>query len=358
MDHEDRMGRLRERVSDLDIAGLLITDLMNVRYLTGFSGTSGHLLVTPNEAIFYSDGRYAARAASLVRGAEISIYENRLTELLGPRLSDLDITRLGFEAASVTVAGRDDLANKLPGVELVSTSSVVEDMRRVKDPEELRLLRKAVELGDETFAWVLERLQPGVSEREVALELEMHMRRSGADEVAFDPIVGGGPLSAHIHHTPSDRAFEKGDLVLLDFGARVDGYCSDLTRTVVLGHASDEQHQIYTLVQQAQAAGIWALQAGKACAEVDSAARSVIEKAGRGKEFGHGLGHGVGLDIHEAPWLKKISEENLRAGDVVTVEPGVYVRERGGVRIEDCVLVTAEGAEILGSAPRDELIEL
>jgi Xaa-Pro aminopeptidase len=205
---------------------------------------------------------------------------------------------------------------------------------------------------------VLDRLSVGATEREIALEIDVHMRKAGAEGVAFEPIVGSGPLSAHIHHTPSDRAFEKGDFVLLDIGCKWDGYCSDLTRTVVLGAATDEQRAQYELVLAAQALGIEAVAVGAATADVDAAARRLIEQAGHGDAFGHGLGHGVGLDIHEAPRLHKISEETLVESDVVTIEPGVYHPGSGGVRIEDCALVTSDGPRVLGSAPKDRLIEL
>jgi Xaa-Pro aminopeptidase len=358
MDHAGRIARLQQQLSDLDIGAFLVTDATNVRYLTGFSGSNGQVLVTPEDVTFYSDGRYRARAATLVQAADIGIYENRLTELLEPRLSRSKIDRMGFESGSMTVAERDDLKERLPGIELVPMSKAVEDMRRVKDTDELDRIREAVKVADEGFDWLLGRLEPGLSERRVALDLEVHLRTSGADEISFDPIVGSGPLSAHIHHTPSDRIFEKGDLVLLDFGARVEGYCSDLTRTVALGPATDEQQLIYALVLEAQAAGIAAIRSGVDCKEADRAARSVIDDAGRASEFGHGLGHGVGLDIHEDPRMNKIAEETLGAGEVVTVEPGVYVPERGGIRIEDCILVGEQEAEVLSSAPRNELIQL
>jgi Xaa-Pro aminopeptidase len=358
MDHEGRIKRLRQKVDALDIDAFLVTNLTNVRYLTGFSGTNGQVLITDSDSFFFSDGRYAARAAQLVRGAEIEIYSARLDEVLAPRTSAAGIKRLGIEASTMTLADRDDLAKQIDGVELVPTKNLVEALRRVKDAGEIAALKQAVEIADASFSWILTRLAPGQTEREIALELEVWMRKHGADEISFDPIVGSGELSAHIHHTPSERQFEKGDLVLMDFGARKDGYCSDCTRTVVLGPASDEQRQTYDLVLAAQAAGIAAVAAGAKGPDVDAQARKVIDDAGFAKEFGHGLGHGVGLDIHEAPKLHRISEDTLLAGDIVTVEPGVFVPGKGGVRVEDCVLVTQDGHEVLGSAPKDALIEL
>ncbi|HYI46043.1 MAG TPA: M24 family metallopeptidase, partial [Actinomycetota bacterium] len=238
------------------------------------------------------------------------------------------------------------------------TRAIVESLRRTKDADEVAVIRQAVELSDDAFRWVLDRLVPGATEREVALDLEMRMRLAGAESVSFPPIVGSGPLSAHIHHSPSERPLEKGDLVLLDLGARVDGYCSDLTRTVSLGAAQDEDLAIYETVLKAQLAAIAEISSGAETAYVDRVARRIIGDAGHADRFAHGLGHGVGLDIHEAPTLKKVSDEKLLAGDVVTIEPGIYVPGHGGVRIEDCVLVTQDGCDVLGAAAKEELIQL
>ncbi|MDQ3957541.1 MAG: Xaa-Pro peptidase family protein [Actinomycetota bacterium] len=356
MDHEGRVARVREALEGSAADALLVTNLTNVRYLCGFAGSNGQLLVTSSAATFFTDPRYRARAGDLVQGAEIVVYDQDLKDELGPAAAG--IGKLGIEATSMTVAQRDHLAQKLEGVELVSTKNVVEELRRRKDAEEIALLREAARIGDEALAWVLERLGPGRSEREVALELEVEMRRRGADSVAFEPIIGSGPLSAHIHHTPSDREIANGDLVLLDLGAKWHGYCSDLTRTVAIGPAAGHHRDVYAVVLAAQAAGIAAVGPDRTGVECDAAARRVIDDAGYGATFGHGLGHGVGLDIHEAPRLHKTSEDTLAVSDVVTVEPGIYETGIGGIRIEDCVLVTEEGSEELGKAPKDDLIEI
>lgn len=354
MDYEGRIARLRDALPGAEVDALLVTNLTNVRYLCGFSGTNGQLLVTTSGATFFTDPRYRARAGDLVQGADIDVYEVNLHDSLRPHVA---AARIGIEAATMSVAQKAHLEDKL-AVELVATKNLVEELRRRKDAEEVSLLREAVRISDEAFGWVVERLGPGRTEREVALDLDVEMRRRGADSISFDPIVGTGPLSAHIHHTPSDREMQAGDLVLLDFGARWQGYCSDLTRTVVLGSASDHQREVYEIVLESQTAGIDAVSAGAACAAVDAAARKVIDDAGYGATFGHGLGHGVGLDIHEAPRFHKTSEDNLVAGDVMTVEPGVYETGSGGIRIEDCVFVTDDGCEVLGKAPKDTLIEI
>lgn len=358
MDYPARISRVAARFEELGVDALLITNLNNVAYLTGFTGTNGQVLVTKTGAVFFTDPRYAARARALVRNAEIVLYESRLTEVLGDRLSHEDINRLGFEAATVTVAQRNDFGRRLEPADLVTTSGVVEELRRAKEPEEISLMKESARISDEAFTWVLDRVVPGATEREIALAIEVHMREAGAEAVSFEPIVGSGPQSAHIHHTPSERTFGKGDLILMDYGCRFEGYCSDLTRTVVLGGASDEQRALYDTVLAAQATGIGAVRAGALGADVDAAARRVIEVDGHGDAFGHGLGHGVGLEIHEAPRLARTSEDTLMTGDTVTVEPGIYLDGWGGIRIEDCVVVTPDGCEVLGRAPKEDLIEL
>jgi Xaa-Pro aminopeptidase len=358
MDHSGRIARVRAGLGDAAVDAVLITNLTNVRYLSGFSGSNGAMLISRDDATFFSDPRYRARAADLVQGAEIVIYKDHLSDDLTGRLTRAGVHKLGVEAATVTLAQQKSLTEKLAGVELVPVSDLVENIRRIKEPGELELIRRAAQLADRGFTWVTENLTPGMTETQIALELEVTMRKAGAEDVSFEPIVGSGPLSAHIHHTPSARTLEKGDLVLFDFGARVDGYCSDLTRTVVLGPSSDEQRELYDLVLRAQKAGIDAAAPGVRCADVDAAARAVIDDAGMGDEFGHGLGHGLGLDIHEDPAFTRISEDTLQGGEVMTVEPGVYVIGTGGVRIEDCVVIDSSGATLLSEAPKDRLIEL
>ncbi|MGH2827835.1 MAG: M24 family metallopeptidase [Actinomycetota bacterium] len=357
MDYEGRIEKVRREIDKLDAEALLITNLINVRYLTGFSGSNAQLLVTGDAARFLTDGRYRARAKELVRGADVSIYLKRMTDELAPMLGNAGVTTLAVEGKTMTLAQRDDLAKRLDGVDLVSAGGVVEELRRIKEPAEIDKLRAAIAIGDTAYTYILDRLAPGRTEREIALDLEVFMRTNGADEISFEPIVGSGPLSAHIHHTPSERALEKGDFVLLDFGARVDGYCGDLTRTVVLGAATDEQLRQYEAVLRANASALSAMKPGASCKAIDGVARTAVKDAGF-DDFGHGLGHGVGLEVHEDPRFSRISEDTLAAGMVMTNEPGLYLETPGGVRIEDCVLITDDGAEVLTGAPKDTLMEL
>lgn len=357
MNYEGRSDRLRATLAEHEVDAFLATNLTNVRYLTGFSGTNGQVLVTPSQTLFFTDPRYEARAGQIVTGADVEIYGTKLSEVLRPRLDSAGIKRLGIEATTVTIADFDRLAEAFESTELVPVESAIEELRRTKEADEVAALRAAVQIGDDAFAWVIDRLAPGATEREVALDLEVRMRLSGAEDVSFDPIIGSGPLSAHIHHTPSDRNFEKGDLLLMDFGCKVDGYCSDMTRTVVLGPASDEQRETYELVLGAQLAGIDATKAGVRGTDVDGAARAVIDGAGRGAQFPHSLGHGVGLDIHETPALRT-SDVELLPGEAVTIEPGIYVGDDGGIRIEDVVVVTEDGCDVLTTSAKDSLLEL
>jgi Xaa-Pro aminopeptidase len=358
VDYERRASKARERLEDEHADAFLVTNLTNVRYLTGFSGTNGQVLITREGTLFLTDPRYESRAGDIVKGADIVIYPSRVTDVLPDRLQSGSVRRLAIEAGSMTIAVMEDLDEKLEGVGIVGTKNWIEDLRRVKEPAELQLMQRAAEVTASAYEWVLDRLVVGATEKSVALDLEVWMRQNGADDVSFEPIVGSGPLSAHIHHSPSDRQFEKGDFVLMDFGCKVDGYCSDFTRTVCIGPASDEQRESYDLVARAQAAGTAAVRPGATGIEVDEAARAVVRSAGRVEQFGHGLGHGVGLDIHEAPTLRWTSDDTLEPGNVVTVEPGVYVVGAGGVRIEDSVVVTQDGGQVLGNAPKDRLIEL
>jgi Xaa-Pro aminopeptidase len=356
MDHEARIAKVAGALEGQKIDALLVTDLTNVRYLTGFEGSNGIVLIAPGGATFFSDPRYEARAKDMVKGAAIEIYRDRLTDVIPPHLEAT--RRLGIEGDTMTVSTKAQLSDRLTQVELIATSGVVESLRRTKEPAEVELIKKACDIGDRAFSNALENLSVGRRERDIGLEIEVFMREAGAEGVSFEPIVGSGPLSAHIHHTPSDRRLEKGDLVLFDLGSRLEGYCSDLTRTVVLGPATDEQKETYEVVLRAQSEAIAAVRAGVAASDVDSAARSVIDGAGQGDAFPHGLGHGIGLDVHEQPRVSRNSTDKLHEGEVVTIEPGIYRAVVGGIRIEDCVWVGTDGCEVLGSAPKDRLIEL
>lgn len=353
MNYDQRVRNLQTALGRHDVVALLVTNLTNVRYLTGFSGTNAQLLLAPDRVVFFTDPRYAARARALVRSAEVVVYASRLSEILPNYLPG---DRLGIEATTMSVAEKDELNARLASVDLVPTQNLIEERRRIKDPDEAKRIEDAVRLGDAAFEWALSQLRPGMQEGEIALAIEIYLRSAGAEDVSFPPIVASGPLSAHIHHSPTERELRLGDVVLLDFGCRIDGYCSDLTRTVVLGAAPGWLLDLYQVVLEAQRVGVEAAAAGRSAAEVDGQARRIIVDSGHGTSFGHGLGHGVGLAIHEAPRLHFASDDDLKENDVVTVEPGIYLRDQGGVRIEDCVMVTTGPARVLSSSPKADLL--
>lgn len=358
MDHQLRRTALCERLHDLEVDALLVTGLTNVRYLTGFTGSNGQALLTRDASVFFTDGRYTEQSRHEVPDLERVTYGAAFGDALAEQATRLGVERIGFEAHQVTVRAHERFVAALNGRELVACDEEVERVRWVKDDEELELLRSAQAATDQAFDDVLDILAVGVSERQVARQLEALLRRDGADGLSFESIVAFGENAAEPHHEPGHRTLEEGDVITMDFGALFGGYHADMTRTVAFGEPASELKKIHDVVRQAQQAGIDAVAEGVTGAEVDAAARGVIEGAGYGDRFTHGLGHGVGLDIHEGPRLgREFAEHTLPTRAVVTVEPGVYVPGLGGVRIEDMVEVTPDGCRVLGNAPR-ELIEL
>jgi Xaa-Pro aminopeptidase len=339
---------------------MLVTDLINVRYLSGFTGSNGALLLFADDrgAVLATDSRYRTQAAQQAPDLEVVINRSCGPYLAG-RAADEAVRRLGFESHVVTVDGLDALTTELGernssgAIQLVRASGTVEALREVKDAGELALLRLACEAADAALADLLARggVRTGRTERAVARELESLMLDHGADAVSFETIVAAGPNSAIPHHRPTDAVLAAGDFVKIDFGALVAGYHSDMTRTFVLGPPAGWQREIYELVAAAQRAGREALLPGAGLRDVDAAARQLIVDAGYGEQFGHGLGHGVGLQIHEAPGIGARSAGTLLAGSVVTVEPGVYLPGRGGVRIEDTLVVADAASRTTGQTP-------
>jgi Xaa-Pro aminopeptidase len=328
-----------------------------VRYLTGFTGSNGMVLVGAVGSVFLTDGRYEEQSRHEVPDLERLTSRDGFVGPLREVCMSLGVARLGFEAEHLSVARWRKLESGLEGTELLPTEGDVEKLRWTKEPEELRMLEQAQEATDQAFEAILDRLSLGMTERQVALELEAEMRRAGADAPAFGSIVAFGENAAEPHHEPGHRILEEGDVVKLDFGALWDGYHADMTRTIAFGSPPPELRKIHDLVREAQQAAIDAVHEGVVASEVDRAARAVIERAGYGDAFSHGLGHGVGLQIHEGPWFHPTSEDTLPAGTVMTVEPGVYVPGLGGVRVEDIVEVVPGGCRVIPTATR-ELVEL
>lgn len=360
-DYAARRGALRSLLVENEIDGLLVTDLVNIRYLTGFTGSNAALLVhswdTPgaeDRTVIATDGRYHTQVGRQVPDlcAEIARASTRRVVELA---CEWQFGRVGYESHVVTVDQHRGFEELGTGLELVAIPGLVEQLRMVKDDYEIDRLRAACAVGDEALAALLTNgaLRPGRTERQVARDLEWAMFERGAEAIAFETIVAAGANSAVPHHRPTEAVLTTGDFVKVDFGAVVGGYHSDMTRTFVLGRPADWQREVYELVFQAQRAGREALGPGVPVADVDAAAREVIAAAGHGSLFVHGLGHGVGLRIHEAPGIAKTGTGTLQSGVAVTVEPGVYFPGRGGVRIEDTLVVRDEGAELLTHTAKD-----
>jgi Xaa-Pro aminopeptidase len=348
------MDRLLPVLDSLSLDALLIADVAEVRWLTGFPSSNAVVVVTRDRAVLVTDFRYATRAARLARDVEVVEGQR---DLLGDVVALLpEGGRVGFEDHVVTVDWLARLRKVADGRELVGVGDAVVGVRAVKTAPEISLMRAAVACADAALAAVLERGVVGRRELEVAAELEAELRRQGAQRSSFDPIVAAGPRADSPHGEPTDAVIERGTLLLIDFGVELDGWCSDGTRTYATGSVSDEMRSIYELVLSAQLAGLDAVRAGVSGRSVDSVARQLITDAGFGERFGHSLGHGVGVRIHEEPRLAQGYQGLLEPGNVVSVEPGVYLPGRFGVRIEDLVAVTADGCDNLSSLPKELVV--
>ena len=352
MSEKPRRDALREKLERAGADAVLVTKLPNVRYLTGFSGSAGQVVVGA-EDIFFTDTRYEEQSGRQTPELRREIFRSgNYWELIAAQLKG--ISRLAIEAAHLTIAAGRKLAEAAPNVTLVETEGLVEGLRTVKDAGEIERIRRACAIGDEAFGDILGRLNEGLSEVDVAAMLEDSMRRGGSEGLSFDTIVAFGENAAEPHHAPGARTLRAGDLVKMDFGATFDGYHSDMTRTVAFGSPSDELAKVYDIVKAGQQAGIWAVKAGAKAADVDAAARAPLKAAGY--DFGHGTGHGCGLEVHEAPGVRGESADVLGAGMTVTVEPGIYLPSIGGVRIEDLVAVTEDGCDVLTNSPKELII--
>lgn len=353
--HLARRRRLAALVAERDAGALLVTRLVNVRYLTGLDSSRAALLVPAGgDAVLATDGRYAGMAAEVCPELPV-IVDRQVAHVLLKRAAEDGHGRVGFEAHDMTVEQHAGLAADAEG-ELIPLGHLVEDLRRVKDEEEIALLREACAITDRAFAAVLSEIRAGVTERAVAVALERAMVDLGAERPAFESIVASGPNGAVPHHHPGGRELERGDLVTLDFGALYGGYHADMTRTVAIGEPADWQRDLYDLVHRAQRAALDAAVPGAETKAVDAAARDVIAAAGHGDAFPHGLGHGVGLEIHEAPLMGYDKTGKLVDRVPITAEPGVYLAGRGGVRIEDTLVVRAGGPELLTTTTKDLLV--
>jgi Xaa-Pro aminopeptidase len=348
-----RADRLAEA---LEVDALLVTNLTNVRYLTGFTGSNGMAVVGRDLRRFITDFRYTEQAGSEVEGFDVEQAPQDFNAALSDGWPEASL-RLGFEDDQVSVRRHTRLRELLPErVELVPAGGAVEALRAVKDAGEIARIRAAAELADAVYEMLRRQGLVGRTERDVALALENEMRRLGAEGPSFDSIVASAERGALPHAQPADVPIERGTLVTLDIGARLDGYCSDCTRTWATGDLPDDLAEAYALVLRAQETSLAAVRPGPEGREIDAVARDIIKAAGHGEHFGHGLGHGVGMEVHEAPRLARTGDAPLAAGNIVTVEPGVYLPGRGGVRIEDLVVVTEDGHNVLSGTTKELVV--
>ena len=363
MNRKARVEELRRMLNAQGLDGVLITQSQNSLYLSGFGPSvqpdeiAGALLITKDDSILMTSFIYleqAEREAPEFRLFEVERGDEGMVKALPGLLEEVGAKRVGFEAEHLTFARYQKWARVWDG--LVATSGLVEEIRAIKDQEEIEAIRKAVALADETSEYLREYIRPGLTEREVAWEAEVYMRQHGAEKMAFDLIVAGGPNGAMPHATTTERALREGEPIVIDIGARVESYHSDLTRTIYLGEPDTRFQEIYALVRRAQESALEGIRAGMRGKEADGLARQVIEEAGYGEYFGHGLGHGVGLAIHEKPRVTQRSEEELQPGMILTVEPGIYIPDWGGVRIEDMVVIREVGVEFLSRASKEPML--
>lgn len=348
----ERTINIRRIIGFRKLDGLLITNIKNIRYLTGFTGSSGFLIITKNKNLFFTDFRYKEQAEAEVTGWEITIENGRRTKLITGLIKKLAIKRLGFEQ-SITYEFYDLLRAKLSAV-LAPQKNIVENLRKIKDKEEIESIKKAIERAEGAFLAVKPGIRPGARERYIALKIEEQLKKRGCKCPAFDIITASGKNSSMPHARPSEKKIERGDFVIIDWGGEADGYYSDMTRTLLMnGKGLSDKIRIYETVNNARKKAVVSVKEGIKTQDIDAAARDAIRKAGYGEFFGHGTGHGVGLDVHEHPRVSWTGSERVRNGMVFTVEPGIYVPELGGVRIEDMILVKNGKAELLTGLSRD-----
>ncbi|MBA3912647.1 MAG: aminopeptidase P family protein [Acidobacteriales bacterium] len=360
MQYAGRLRRLQQSLPDRRLDGYLVTHLPNIRYLTGFTGSAAALLLTPETVVFLTDGRYRTQAREEVRNVRISFAKQALIPAAGAWIASVAGQknkfrfRMGFEASHLTVAERNRLAQACGSeIRLVPAPPLIENLRVIKDDDEVSRMRHAAVLGSRLFESLLPEIRPGVAETDVSASLEYAARKAGAERMSFDTIIAAGPRSAPPHGRASAALIPRSGFVVCDFGVILAGYCSDMTRTVHVGKLSSQLRGMYEAVLEAQQAAVAAVAPGRSVAEIDAAARKALRRRGLVRYFIHSTGHGVGLEIHEPPRLAAGQEDRLQPGMVITIEPGVYVAGKWGVRIEDMVLVTEHGCEVLTSASKD-----
>jgi Xaa-Pro aminopeptidase len=347
--------QIQRIVEEKALEGILFFSQENIRYVTGFSGSEGYLLSGRDKNLLLVDSRYITQAHEETKDCRVILIEKGIKSVAA-QISALGLRRLGFESQGISVALFEQLQKNLQETELIPLKDELERLRGLKRDDEITLIKQAVQVAEEAWNKILGMVNSGTRENELALELEYRMKKGGAEGVAFDIIVAAGPRAALPHAQPTKRPIKKGEVVLFDFGARYGGYCCDESCTVVAGQATEEQKRIYAVVKDAHDKAIEQVRPGVRLAEIDATARDYIKQSGYGEYFGHGTGHGVGLAVHEWPVVGKDSPDVAEAGMVFTIEPGIYIPGWGGVRIEDMILVTPDGYEVLTAIPKDFMI--
>ncbi|HPZ10314.1 MAG TPA: Xaa-Pro peptidase family protein [Candidatus Eremiobacteraeota bacterium] len=352
-----KLTKLRNKFEEVKIDALLITSGVNRRYLSEFSGDSGWLLITGDRAILFTDFTYFERAKNEAKDFTVLQFPSSRKEKIKPldflsnEIKKFNIKFLGFEADNIIYSFYEDMVKKLDSVQLIPTKNLTGKLREIKKPEEIECIKKASSIADEAFKKTMEYLKPGVKESEIRAHINYFIQLFGGFKESFDIIIASGPRGAMPHAKTSDEIIKEGELIIIDYGASYNGYCSDCTRTLLIGEADEKQKYIYNLVERAQKEALSIIKPGVECKEIDKVARDIFEKEGYKEEFGHSLGHGVGLMVHEGPSVSATSDEKLEPGMVITVEPGLYFTGWGGIRIEDMIVITEQGFELITHMP-------
>ena len=350
-----RQNNLKNKLAEMGVDGILLTNLTSIRYLCGFSGSAASCLITTDGSYFISDGRYDVQSKNQVKGLERFIDFGTHLSIIEKNNLIQNGLKLGFEGDHTSVSQFKTMQDVFSNVNWESTSMLMENLQAIKDQSELDAIRTAVEITDAIYEEIIPMLKVGTTEKDVAIQLVTRYRQE-SDGEAYSPIVAGGPNSALPHAVPGDRPFEKGDFIVIDAAAKISGYHADMTRTPVVGEATDKHREIYNTVKDAQQAGCDTAKAGMTCKEVDNVTRDYITEKGYGEYFNHGTGHGLGLEIHTEPRMSQLSTQTLETNNVVTIEPGIYLEGWGGVRIEDDVIIHEEGCEVLNKTTKELVV--
>ena len=351
-----RINKVKERLQKENLLGMYITNLTNVRYLTGFTGSAGSVLLLDDENHFFTDGRYTEQVKDQVKNCTIHIVGSSHIKAIQDENLLPDSINIGFESSHLSYANFQILKNSFPNINWKETDSIIEHIAAIKDMMEIESLKTAIEITDEVFTQIIPELKIGAIENHIAAKISYLFKMNGAEGDSYDPIIASGYLGALPHARPSNKEFEKGDFVVMDFGALYNGYHADMTRTVLIGPSSSKHEEIYNIVLESQLNGIKTAKAGVPCSTVDYACRSVIEKKGYGDLFTHSTGHGIGLEVHTLPRIHKSNEQPLQANHVITIEPGIYIPNWGGVRIEDDCLIASDTCIPLNKSSKELII--